>query len=148
MAVQHRGFQWVYTYVFVEPATGTSDFMILPTVSIDAMNVALAAFTAQVNPTGRDVIVLLLDGAGWHTSPQVRVPPNMLLVHFPPYTPELSPAEPLVGRVKRPLANRLLKRLDDLVEVLSLDCRRLMTDPHQVRSLTAFPWILNALKSV
>lgn len=138
----------MYPYVFVEPATGISDFLILPTVSIDAMSVALKEFNDDVNPTGKDVIVLLLDGAGWHTSPQVRVPPNMVLMHFPPYTPELSPAEPLVGRVKRPVANRLLKHIDDVVELLSVECRRLMHNVDEVRSLVAFPWILDALKSV
>ncbi|WP_279326991.1 transposase [Deinococcus koreensis] len=147
IAVQHRGFQWLYVYVFVEPVTGTSDFLILPTVSTAVMQVALAAFNDAVNPTGRDIIVLLLDGAGWHTSPQLTVPPTMLLVTFPPYTPELSPAEPLVGRVKRPLANRTFTTLDDVQDVLSHECQRLMASPSEVQSLTAFPWIRHALNS-
>ena len=82
IAVQHRGFQWVYVYVFVEPATGKSDFLILPTVSVETMQVALQQFNRAMNPTGRDIIVLLLDGAGWHTSPQVRVPPNTHELHL------------------------------------------------------------------
>ena len=148
IAVQHRGFQWVYVYVFVEPATGKSDFLILPTVSVEAMQVALQQFDRAMNPTGRDIIVLLLDGAGWHTSPQVRVPPNMVLINFPPYTPELSPAEPLVGQVKRPVANRTFKSLDEVEEVLSQECQRLMTDPSVIRSLTFFPWIRHVLNSI
>lgn len=148
IAVQHRGFQWVYVYVFVEPATGKSDFLILPTVSVEAMQVALETFNHAMNPTGRDIIVLLLDGAGWHTSPHLTVPHTMLLVNFPPYTPELSPAEPLVGRVKRPVANRTLGTLDEVEEVLSQECQRLMANPSEVRSLTYFPWIHHVLNSI
>ena len=95
---QHRGYQWVYVYVFVEPATGQSEFLILPTVSIRAMQLALEEFNRAVNPTGQDVIVLLLDQAGWHTSPRLKVPNNVLLLNFPAYTPELSPLRLWWGR--------------------------------------------------
>lgn len=148
VAVQHRGFKWAYVYVFVEPATGRSDFLILPTVSIEAMQVALEVFNRAMNPTTKDIIVLLLDGAGWHTSPRLTVPNNMLLVTFPPYTPELSPAEPLVGRVKRPVANRTFKTLPEVEQVLSRECQRLMASPKEVRSLTLFPWIRHVLNSI
>jgi hypothetical protein len=33
--------------------------------------------------------VLVLDGAGWHISEDLAVPPNLTLVHPPPYSPEL-----------------------------------------------------------
>lgn len=145
---QHRGFEWVYVYVFVEPATGLSEFLILPTVSIEAMQVALDEFNRAMNPTGQDIIVLLLDQAGWHTSSQLKLPNNILLLNFPAYTPELSPAEPLVGRVKRPIANRTLKTLDEVEELLCQECRHLMACPEEVRSLTLFPWIRDALESI
>ena len=37
--------------------------------------------------------VLVLDGAGWHTSPKLRVPDNISLLPLPRYAPELNPVE-------------------------------------------------------
>lgn len=145
---QHRGYQWVYVYVFVEPATGCSEFLILPTVSIEAMQLALKEFERAVNPGGNDRIVLLMDRAGWHTSPQLRPPSSILPVYFPPYTPELSPAEPLVGVVKRPVANRTLKTIEEVEALLCHECERLMANPQEVRSLTYYPWIRDAIESL
>jgi hypothetical protein len=34
-----------------------------------------------------------LDGAGWHSSKTLCVPPNITLVPLPPYSPELNPVE-------------------------------------------------------
>ena len=34
-----------------------------------------------------------LDGAGWHTSNDLIVPENLLLLRLPPYSPELNPVE-------------------------------------------------------
>ena len=35
----------------------------------------------------------VLDGAGWHDQRSVTVPPNVILVELPPYSPELNPVE-------------------------------------------------------
>jgi len=38
--------------------------------------------------------VVVLDGAGWHqTGGGLTVPDNIILLHLPPYSPELNPAE-------------------------------------------------------
>ena len=42
---------------------------------------------------GRAIALLILDAAGWHSSPQVVVPENIVLLPLPPYAPELNPAE-------------------------------------------------------
>jgi hypothetical protein len=39
--------------------------------------------------------VLVLDGAGWHMSPLLHVPDNIVLMPLPPYAPELNPLENL-----------------------------------------------------
>jgi DDE superfamily endonuclease len=90
--VQHR-YQWCYLDAFVHPPSGRTIWWLLPTVSIVAFNLALAEF-AQVVGAGADKqILLVLDGAGWHVSPQVQIPVGLHLVFLPPYSPELQPAE-------------------------------------------------------
>jgi DDE superfamily endonuclease len=39
------------------------------------------------------IAFLVLDGVGWHTSPKLRVPANIVLLPLPPYAPELNPVE-------------------------------------------------------
>jgi hypothetical protein len=39
------------------------------------------------------IALLVLDGAGWHSSPRVKVPANIVLLPLPPYAPALNPME-------------------------------------------------------
>ena len=39
------------------------------------------------------IALLVLDGAGWHSSPRLNVPKNIVLLPLPPYAPELNPME-------------------------------------------------------
>jgi putative transposase len=63
----------------------------MPEVSIDAMNKHLAEISQNVSPGA--LALLVLDGAGWHRSPQIVVPGNIALLPLPPYAPELNPVE-------------------------------------------------------
>lgn len=146
--VQKRGYQWLYVYAFVEPRSGKTDFLILPAVSITLMQLALEEFSQKVNPDGEKIIVLLLDGAGWHISKKLKVPPNIVLLHFPPYTPELSPAEPLIRKVKDPVCNQTLNSLPEVHTLLETECTRLMACPDEIRSLCHFHWIRDMWNSL
>ena len=139
--LQKRGYKWVYVYTFVEPSTGKTDFLILPTVSIALMELALEQFSKQIDPNNEKKILLLLDGAGWHTSPKLKVPENIVLQKFPPYTPELSPAEPLVKKVKEPIFNQMLTKIEQVMELLNIQCQRLGKALEEIKSLCYFSWI-------
>jgi hypothetical protein len=56
--------------------------------------------------------VLLLDRAGWHqTGGKLRVPRNISLLHVPPYSPELNPAENIWQFLRQNhLSNRVKRR--------------------------------------
>ena len=144
---QRRRYHWLYTYIFVEPHTGQSEYLILPSVSVELMQLALEEFSRAVDPEQRQIIVLLLDRAGWHTSLRLQVPKNIVLLPFPPYTPELSPAEPMVLKLKLPLANQMLDTLQQIEDRLVAECLRLQAHPQEVRALTRFPWIRHVLNS-
>jgi hypothetical protein len=73
------------------PARDTRVALVLPEVSAAAMNLFLAELAAAVPPATHAVLVL--DRVGWHVSAHLRVPPNLTLVHLPPYSPELNPVE-------------------------------------------------------
>ena len=84
----------------------------------------------------------MLDGAGWHVSHALRVPPNLTLLKLPPYAPELNPAEMLWRELRqRYLSNRLYPDIYALDDALGSAWLRLSDDTQRLRQLTNFSWI-------
>ena len=84
-------YTFVYAFAAVEPATGRDFCLVLPEVSTTAMNKFLRHFSATL--ADDEDAVMVLDGAGWHTSHALLVPTNVTLLRLPPYSPELNPIE-------------------------------------------------------
>jgi len=64
-------------------------------------------------------IVLILDKAGWHISRNIHLPDNLVLMHLPPYSPELNPVELLWREIRRKyFHNKIFNSLDDVEENL------------------------------
>lgn len=100
----------------------------------------LAAFARTVGAGTNRIIVLVLDGAGWHTEPGLAVPDGVRLVYLPPYTPELQPAEHLWSLVDEPVVNRYFQTIDDLDAILERRCRYLNEDRQLVAAHAGFYW--------
>jgi hypothetical protein len=92
--VQHR-FRWRSVRAFVHPASGRTEWPFASGINTAVISVALESFAAAVGAGSTKRIVLVLDQAGYHTSPQLQVPDGLHLVFLPPYSPELQPAEHL-----------------------------------------------------
>src|SRR5260370_30313473 len=91
--VEHR-YDWRYLVGFVHPASGRTVWHLATTVNIELFSVGLEAFAREVGAGPITQIVLVLDGAGWHDSPRVRVPEHTHLLFLPPHAPALKPAAP------------------------------------------------------
>ena len=63
------------------------------TVNIEAMNKHLIEIGKCVSAGA--IALLIMDGAGWHSSPKLAVPENIVLLKLPPYAPELKPRKHL-----------------------------------------------------
>ena len=110
----HHRFEWLYVTAFVSPATGESFWYLGSGVDKELFENTLALFAREAG-AGRDrIILLVLDGAGWHTAPGLVVPEGIRLITLPPYTPELQPAETLWVHVDEPIVN---KHFDTLAEL-------------------------------
>lgn len=136
----HPRYTWLYLYGFVQPETGKTFWLLLPTVNIEMMNLALREFASAVGAGANKRVVLVLDGAGWHTSGAVVIPEGIEFMRLPPYSPELQPAERLWALSDDPLANRVPANLDELEDTLVARCRALMEDTETVRRRTLFHW--------
>jgi transposase len=114
--------------------------LLLPTVSVAAFTAALGEFAQTVGAGPGQQLVLVLDGAGWHVSPQVQVPTGVHVHFLPPYSPELQPAECLWPLTNEALAHRHVRDLDEREEVQAQRCLTWQARPEIIRAHTNFPW--------
>jgi hypothetical protein len=140
IAVGHHRYQWLYLSGFVQPATGQTEWLLLPRVSIGAMQQVLELFAQSCQVGSHKQVLLVLDNAGWHTSRQLVVPEGIHLFYLPAATPELQPAERLWPLVREALANETFGSLDTLEERLLIRCQRLSSMPALIQSHTHFHW--------
>jgi transposase len=140
LARGHQRFQWLYVYGFVRPATGDVVWFLADAVNAAIFSEILAAFARDVGAGPDTLIVVVLDGAGWHTAGDLVIPDGIRLEFLPPYSPELQPAEHLWPLINEPLANEHFHTLVDLDQVLGERCCDLADDHHRIRSSTRFHW--------
>lgn len=140
IAPVRRKYEWLYVYGFVRPGTGQTWWCLLPTVSVEAMNLALAAFARDEGIGPEKRAVLAVDNAGWHASPRLALPDGVHLAFLPAYSPELQPAERLWGLVDEPLANRAFADLEALADALEERCRRLERQRPALKSRCRYHW--------
>ena len=139
-AVGHHQFEWLYVTAFVSPATGESFWYLSTAISKRDVEDVLTLFAREAG-AGRDrIIVLVLDNAGWHGAPGLAVPEGIRLVHLPPYTPELQPAETLWTHVDEPIANRHFDSLAELDTAVARQCVALNADRDRVKGQAGFRW--------
>ena len=85
--------------------------------------------------------VLVLDQAGWHTSPKLRVPENISLLPLPPYAPELNPVEQVWAYLRANfLSHRVWNSYDAIVEAYCDAWNTLMNMPQRLASITRRTW--------
>ncbi len=110
-ALGHHRHEWLYVTAFVAPATGESHWYVGNGVSKPLFERLLALFTRVAGAGPHRTIILLLDGAGWHTEPGLAIPDGLRLIYLQPYTPELQPAEHLWRLVDESIINQHFDRL-------------------------------------
>ena len=64
-------------------------------------------------------------------------------VHFQGGIPE-----PLVKKVKEPIYNQTLTKIEEVIELLNIQCQRLGKALEEIRSLCYFSWIRDIWESV
>ena len=136
-------FESLYLYGAVEPLTGASFFLEFPTLNTECFQLFLDHFAAT-DPARFHL--LLLDNGAFHKARHLRLPANVGVLFFPPYSPELNPIERLWRDLKDWLAHSPPTTLDDLSTLLMT--RLTHYSAAMVRSLTGFPYLLAAAQAV
>ena len=84
--------------------------------------------------------VLVVDQAGWHTSPRLVLPVGVDLAFLPPYSPELQPAERLWGPGRRGGRQPHLADLGQLQDALADRCRALERHRPALKARCHYHW--------
>lgn len=109
-----------------------------------ALPSSLAEFAAGLPEEVHAVLVLVLDGAGWHGARALAVPPNVTPVPLPPYSPELNPSERAWLYLReRFLSLRVFRDYRAIVDACCTAWNHLVAEPGRLRSLCDQPWIRN-----
>ena len=139
--VRQQGFASAHLFGAVCPERGAGVALVLPEVSIAAMEVFLAELARAVSAGTH--VALVLDGAGWHVSKQLVMPANLTLIPLPPYSPELNPVERVWEYLRdRWLSHRVLAGgYEAVVDAACAAWNALLDEPGRLRSLTNFPWL-------
>ena len=129
----------VYLFGAVCPERGIGAAVVLPLVNVEAMNVHLAEISRHVTLGAHAVLVL--DQAGWHTSPKLRVPENISLLPLPPYPPELNPVEQVWAYLRANLlSHRVCNSYNAIVDACCDAWNTLMNMPQRLASITRRTW--------
>jgi transposase len=139
-AVVRPRYPWRYLYGFVHPHSGTTWWLLMPTVKTAAFSLALCAFAQEQGVGPNKHVLMVTDQAGWHKSAELAIPQGLHLLFLPSHSPELQPAERLWPLTNEPLANRAFGSLDELQEVAAERCRWLQAHPEIIRGRSSFHW--------
>ena len=135
----HHIREFRYAYGAVEPKTGDSFFLVMPYCNTDCMNVYLRELSKTYSD---DIVLMVCDGARWHSSARLHIPENIFITHIPPYTPEMNPIEQIWKEIrKRGFKNEVFATLEKVVDRL---CNTIRDLPGRViQSITGRKWILD-----
>jgi hypothetical protein len=137
--VKDQRYRSAYIFGAVCPARDTGAALVLPHVSVAAMNLLLAEVSGLL--PGRTHAVMLIDNAGWHTANELQVPPNISLVHLPPYAPELNAIEKVWQYLRdRYFSGRLFTNTRAIIQACCDNWNRLMAETGRIAALTDFGW--------
>jgi DDE superfamily endonuclease len=132
-----------YLYGAVEPSTGASFFLDLPSLHSRAFQRWVDGFAA---PLPESLPVRVLDNGAGHTAKAVRWPCNVVPVVLPPSSPELTP----IARLWRDLKEKLADVPATTVAALSdAMCAIIQSySPAPLHSLTSFTYFVPAVETV
>ncbi len=139
-AVKQTQYGYLYVLTAVCVTTGAASGLIDGTLNVGVMNVFLEQFSREL-PAGVHAI-LIWDGAGYHTSPQLVVPANVSLIPLVPYSPELNPVENLWHYLRSHYWSlRVDANLNALEEAAMSAWRKVCLEPESVKSICAAPYV-------
>ena len=90
-----------------------------------------------------DLHIIQVDNGGFHSSLNLSIPENVVLLFQPAYSPEVNPIERRWGYLKEQLKLLRCEQIEELRESVRKELKKLTKEI--IASLTGYPFILDAL---
>lgn len=134
----HHIREYRYVYGAVDPMDGSDFFLVMPFCNTGCMQLFLNELSKAFP---NDLIVLVCDGAAWHTTGKLEIPENITMLNIPPYTPEMNPIEQIWRELRiSGFRNQVFTTLEKVVDRLCQTINDLTKDT--IMSITQRQWIL------
>jgi len=104
---QHA-FKNTYLYGSFSPINGDSFIWEVEGVDTAIFEAYLMEFS-KYNPN--ELKIVIIDNAGFHSTKNIIIPDNIILINIPPYSPELNPSEKIWGFLKPKFKNKVFEKL-------------------------------------
>lgn len=127
-----------YLFGAICPARGEGAALALPFADTEMMQLHLDEIAAKVAPGAH--AVLIFDRAGWHTTPELRMPANVTPIWLPSRSPELNPVENVWQYLRQ---NWLSNRVFETYDVIDAACdawNKLTAQPAVITSIGMRDW--------
>ena len=138
-AIRDTRYEWAYLFGAVCPERCVGAALVMPFANAEALNAHLEEIAHHVADDAHAVLVL--DGAGWHVSHELKIPGNITLLSLPAYAPELNPVENIWEYLRQnKLAHRLYDDYNAIVEACCQAWNDLIATPERITSITQRGW--------
>ncbi len=128
-----------YLFGAICPARGEGAALALPFADTEMMQLHLDEIAAKVAPGAH--AVLIFDRAGWHTTPELRMPANVTPIWLPSRSPELNPVENVWQYLRQNwLSNRVFETYDDIIDAACEAWNKLTAQPAVITSIGMREW--------
>lgn len=128
-----------YVYTAVCPSLGKLSSLILPYANTEMMSIFLENVS---NDFPENEIIMQIDGAGWHTSADLKIPENIHFIQQPPYSPEVNPTEHIWDEIReKNLHNKIYNSIEETMDKVCKGIQELSTKSEYVKSMTFFPYL-------
>lgn len=138
-----HSYKYFWLWGSFSPITGDAHYMISDGVSKNA-------FIAYLNDLSlhkpKELKIVIIDNAAFHSTKDIQLPKNIILIPIPPYCPELNPAEKMWQYFKNKTAMKIYKSLDKLEEKITQIINN--TDKKKIKSITQYQYLANAYSSI
>lgn len=132
-------FKTTYLYGSYSPINGDSFVWEINGVNTEIFEAYLNAFS-RYKP--KEYKIVVIDNAGFHSTKNIEIPPNIFLLRIPPYNPELNPCEQIWQYIKNRFKNQRFETMEDLKKWLHKSVNQMKAET--IKSITSNHHYLNA----
>lgn len=145
-AVRQTEYEYLWVLGAVCPETGHGEGLLSPRLNTDVVQAFLEQFSKTL--PANEHAVMIWDGAGFHTSKQLRLPANITVLQLPPYSPELNPMENLWHYLKSHYwSNRAYADYEELEEAAIDAWRAAVLNPDLIQTVCNAPYLKRAVSN-